>query len=165
VEIVVAAFALLVAWPHFVDRCPRPDCFGLWHTYDKYLRLVRADLVGREFEGSATGGIFRQIDESLAPQARVFVTGALGEDNGLRLGNLFAANHYLFPRHHAISVGIPPRFQAGGWFDGRPAASDQQLLALGYDIVLDLGTGPAEHQTLQVRSLTARGNTVRIDRR
>jgi hypothetical protein len=165
VELVVAAFALLVAWPHFVDRCPRPDCFGLWHTYDKYLRVVRADPVGREFEATATSGILRQIDDSLDPQARVFVKGVLGEANGLRLGNLFAVNHHLFPRPIAISVGAPPQFQPGGWFTGQPPDSDEQLLALGYDIIMDLGRGLPSDQKMDIQALSARGLTLRIDRR
>jgi hypothetical protein len=68
-----------------------------------------------------------------------------GSTNACKAGVYFFLTYYLFPREVAVSVDQPARMTKDG-FVGRPPQSDQELIANGFDIRMDItpdagGTG------------------------
>jgi hypothetical protein len=148
-----ALFAVAVLAPHFRGAPAAADAAGIYQYWNKFQRLSAADVVRREFMATTSSGNFRQLDQAIAPDARVFASGLIGKENGRRLGNFFWAIYYLFPRHIAASLDVPPRFTSAGWLDGRDARSSEELLQRGYDLQLDFGVGKPEEEMMRFNPL------------
>jgi hypothetical protein len=75
------------------------------------------------------------MDLILPPDARVFIQGMLGPTNRSEGGYYCFLTYYLFPRDIGVSIDQPARMTKDG-FNGRPPASDAELLSNKYDIVV-----------------------------
>ena len=60
-----------------------------------------------------------------------------GPTNYNKIGNYFYVTYYLFPREVGVSVDQPTRVTKDG-FLGRTAKSDQEIFALGFNVILDV---------------------------
>jgi hypothetical protein len=94
----------------------------------------------------------RKLDRALDPQARVFVSGMLGKTNLSRMGYYCFLRNQLFPREVQISLDGKPVFR-GGWYDGIPCDSAEELQARGYDLLMRPGT----NDSVELISLSRRG--------
>jgi hypothetical protein len=95
----------------------------------------------------------RALDRALAPDARVFLSGMLGKDNGPKLGYYFFLRNYLFPREVAISLDRKAIFHEG-WFEGVPCESPTELQTNGFDLLLLM---PTNSNNIQIIPLTQKG--------
>lgn len=104
-------------------------------SFSKGTQLAKThNIVEREWVDDAAAG--RRLDLSLPTNARLFITGITGTNNGGRLGHYYYLNYYLFPREFAVSLD-QPRFTADG-FQGRSPTSDAELRTNGFDVRLDM---------------------------
>jgi hypothetical protein len=95
----------------------------------------------------------RALDRTLAPEARVFVSGILGKENGTRIGVFYFLRNYLFPRTVEISRDGRPQFHES-WFEGVPGDSPDQLRADGFDVLVRFAP---DGKRLETVPLTKRG--------
>jgi hypothetical protein len=72
----------------------------------------------------------------LPKDARVFMPDMTGPTNYGKIGYYYFATYYLFPREIGVSVDQPARQTKDG-FPGKPAESDQEILANGFDVILN----------------------------
>jgi hypothetical protein len=79
----------------------------------------------------------RSIDAQVPTNARIFLAGMLGPENGGKMGYYYFLNYYLFPRSVDISLGQPPVMTLTG-ATGRNPASLDELTQAGYDLVLQM---------------------------
>jgi hypothetical protein len=144
-----AALGVLILAPHLLGRPAAADGGAFIHYHRKYLLLLPADPVRRDFMATKSSGNFRRLELMIAPEAKLFASGVIGPENGARLGNFFWAIYYLFPRQVDASLGAPPRFTSGGWLEGVDCGSSQELFNRGYDIQLDYGVGRPEDEQMR----------------
>ena len=81
----------------------------------------------------------RRLDHVLSPDARVFVSGMIGETNGPMTGYYFFIRNYLFPRDVQISLGSEIIFHEKGWIEGTPCDSPEELRMNGFDLLIRYG--------------------------
>jgi hypothetical protein len=150
-----ALLALTILVPHFFGAFAAVDDAPFSLYFRKYC-LLRAepDAVRRDWVAIPSSGNFRRIDRLLAPEARLFASGLIGEANGRRLGNFFFAVYYLFPRTIDASLDELPRFTSGGWLEGRDCSSQDSLRARGYHVHLDFSIGTPESEQMRFTWLT-----------
>lgn len=79
----------------------------------------------------------RSIDAQVPTNARIFMAGMLGPENGGKMGYYYFLNYYLFPRKVDISLEEPPVYTLTG-ATGRNPASLDELTQAGYDLVLQM---------------------------
>ena len=94
----------------------------------------------------------RSLDARLQPDARVFVSGAVGATNMSDAGYYFYLKNYLFPRDVEISLdgkSITGRDR----FYGIPCSSTNVLKANGFDLMIRL----SNNKLPDVISLTPKG--------
>jgi len=96
----------------------------------------------------------RTLDRALAPNARVFLSGMIGEANGPKLGYYFFLRNYLFPREVAISLGTDPVYHEAGWFSGTSCDSPAELQTNGFDLLLRM---PTNSNNIEIIPLTQKG--------
>jgi hypothetical protein len=95
----------------------------------------------------------RTLDRALAPDARVFLSGMLGKQNGPRGGYYFFLRNYLFPRTVEISLDGKAVYHEG-WFEGVPCDSPDVLRTNGFDLLLLMSTNS---DNIQILPLTDKG--------
>lgn len=78
--------------------------------------------------------IFRDLDAKLRPDARIFFSGMIGEQNMRNIHYYYFARTYLFPRDVEISLDHHAKFVE--WFDGVDCSSMDQLRTNGFDVML-----------------------------
>lgn len=76
----------------------------------------------------------RALDQALPPDARIFLTGMIGEPNG-SLGYYFFLRNYLFPRDVEISLDGKAVYHDDG-FSGVPCDSSAVLKTNGFDLMI-----------------------------
>jgi hypothetical protein len=77
----------------------------------------------------------RQLDKSLAPDARIFISDMLGKTNVSNLACYYFFRNYLFPRDVEISLGTN-LFDTGSGFIGTPCDSPDVLRTNGFDLLI-----------------------------
>ena len=82
-------------------------------------------------------GLGPALDLALPKDARVFMPDMTGPTNYGKMGYYYFETYYLFPREIGVSVDQPARQTKDG-FLGKTAESDQEILALGFDVRLDV---------------------------
>jgi hypothetical protein len=97
------------------------------------------DIVKRDQIIVQAAGFCRYVDLLLPTNARVFVKDMTGPANMNRLMNFYYLTYYLFPREVGVSIDQPTRLEKD-WLAGRTATSDQEILANGYDAVVESPT-------------------------
>jgi hypothetical protein len=95
----------------------------------------------------------RQLDLGLPKDARVFVNDMLGPTNRSKILWYDYLTYYLFPREIAVSVGQPAQYTKDG-FVGRSPRSMQELLANGFDVVVETTPQP-DHITVRLLHVLA----------
>lgn len=76
------------------------------------------------------------LDLALPEDASIFITDMTGPTNGYKIMYYYAASYYLFPREVGVSLDHHTGF-AKDCLYGTTSASDQEILAHGYDVRLD----------------------------
>lgn len=94
----------------------------------------------------------RALDRAIAPDARVFMGGMLGETNGGRMGLYYFLRNYLFPRQLAISLDGKAVLTDHG-AEGIPCDSPEELRKHGFDLFLN----PTPDGMFQLVPLTEKG--------
>ncbi len=89
-------------------------------------------------------GSWWTLDLVLPEDARVFMTDMTGPTNYSKIMYYYFATYYLFPREIGVSVDRPTRIAKDG-FPGETSRSDQEILARGYDVRLDIDAGETMH--------------------
>jgi hypothetical protein len=77
------------------------------------------------------------LNLQLPRDARVFMTDMTGPTNYDKIGYYYYLTYHLFPREIGVSVDQPARQTKDG-FLGKTAESDQEILAAGFDVRLDV---------------------------
>ena len=78
----------------------------------------------------------------LPKDARIFLPDMTGPANYNKVGDYFFITYYLFPREIGVSLDQPTRITNKG-FLGKPANSDQEVFASGFNVILIVKTnGP-----------------------
>ena len=77
----------------------------------------------------------RALDQALAPDARVFLTGMLGPTNAPSTGFYYFLRNYLFPREVEISLDGHATSGIGG-VSGVPCDSPEVLQTNGFDLMI-----------------------------
>ena len=95
------------------------------------------DPVEREKFHYGNAATARRLDQVLAPDARVFVSGLLGRERGSRSAMYFFLQNYLFPREIEISLDGKAVF-TNGVFEGVPCDSEEILQARGFDMLVEV---------------------------
>jgi hypothetical protein len=95
----------------------------------------------------------RALDRALSPDARVFLSGLIGKNNGGRGGYYFFLRNYLFPRDVEISLDAKA-FYHEGWFEGVSCDSPAELQTNGFDVLLLMSTNS---DNIQIIPLTQKG--------
>ena len=105
---------------------------------DRRVTVLRkiTDPVERDFLCIRESSGVRRLDRVLSPDARVFVSGMIGETNGSIAGYYFFLRNYLFPRDVQISLGGKTIFHEEGWFEGTPCESPEELRMNGFDLLI-----------------------------
>jgi hypothetical protein len=99
------------------------------------LERHRADILAkpetRDFLNSAP--FFRDLDQRLAPDAKIFFSGVIGTNDHLYA--YFFARTFLFPHEIEISLDHKADYQVDG-FRGVDCSSPEQLRTNGYDLMM-----------------------------
>jgi len=152
----VGVLAVWLAWPKMFPGPGQADETTLpgldWRA--SQLRQI-TDPVKRDFQCVPMSACGRLLDRTLAPDARVFLAGMLGKENGPRLGYYFVFRNYLFPREVEISLDRKAIYHEG--FEGVPYKSPAELRANGFDILLLMPMMPTNSAKIHYIALTQKG--------
>jgi hypothetical protein len=125
---------------------------SLFQSYIRAGELAKvSDIVKRDQLTLPVSGLCRYVDLALPKDARVFMPDLTGPTNYDRITYYYYVAYYLFPREVGVSLDQPARLTKDG-FVGRAPGSDQEILANGYDAIVDF---PPEG-TLTLRLLKPR---------
>jgi len=156
--LLIGTAAVCLAWPQVFPGTDRASELTLPNLNQRASGLGRVtDLVQRDSFCVPLSAYGRALDRALAPDARIFFSGMLGEANGPKLGYFFFLRNYLFPRELDISLGDRAIFHMGhygGWFEGTPCDSPAELRTNGYDLLLQM---PTNSDHIQIIPLTQKG--------
>jgi hypothetical protein len=144
VTVLLGALSVGLLWPQ-LGRGREPGREPTLRQLDRRVTLLARtpDPVERDRLGSPWAASARALDRVLAPQARVFLSGIVGRDNGYRLGVYYFLRNYLFPRRVEISLDGKAVFHES-WFEGVESESPEALRAQGFDVLLRLPTAGSE---------------------
>jgi hypothetical protein len=95
-------------------------------------------------------GLGPALDLELPKNARIFMPDMTGPTNYGKIGYYYFETYYLFPREIGVSVDQPARQTKDG-FLGSTTESDQEILAMGFDVRLDVAPDGShiEHKVLR----------------
>jgi hypothetical protein len=142
--VLLGAAAAGLVWPHLPSTGAAGGNLTL-RDLDRRVALlsVAADPIEGERLSSPWAAYARSLDVQLPKDARVFLDGLLGEENGTKVGYYYVLTNYLFPREVAISFGRRAVFHEG-WFEGTRPTSRGQLREAGFDLLLEVRPGGVE---------------------
>jgi hypothetical protein len=152
VTLLVGMTAVWLAWPQVFpgpEQANEPTLPNL-NQRASALRQI-TDPVKREYISMSAYG--RALDRALAPDARVFLSGMIGKDNGPRGGYYFFLRNYLFPRTVEISLDGKTVYHEA-WFEGVPCDSPDELRTNGFDLLLLMATNSDQ---IKIIPLTQKG--------
>ena len=138
-SVLIGIFGLCLAWPQIFPGPSQANQMTL-PNLDKRATMLEqvTDPVQREQYCIGLAAYGRALDRAIPTNARVFLSGMLGETNAGRLGYYYFLRNYLFPRDLDISLGQPATF-AEYWADGVPCDSAEVLRTNGFDLFLKFG--------------------------
>jgi hypothetical protein len=140
VTIVIGIVAAYLVWPQVFSAGQAENTLTL-AKLDQRAAMLRkiSDPIQRDAACIGLSAFGRQLDQHIPKDARVFLSGMLGKENGSRLGWYFFLRNYLFPRELEISVDrkTVPTFVG---FEGIEATSADHLRTNGFDLWLKMGT-------------------------
>jgi hypothetical protein len=119
------------------SRVPMLESTTNWVTRDSYC-------VGLSAYG-------RALDQALAPDARVYMSGMIG-DNGGSLGYYYFLRNYLFPRHLEISLDGKGVFVSEGIVSGIASDDPELIRSNGFDLFIRF-----TNNNMQLIPLTPKG--------
>jgi hypothetical protein len=124
--------ALLAAGVAFILT---PQQLRFYQALELHRAQVLAKPENRDFLTGAA--YFREMDQRLAPDAKIFFSGLIGPNN--RLYPYFFARTFLFPHEMEISLDHKADYQVDG-FRGVDCSSPDELRTNGYDLMMKFGT-------------------------
>ena len=154
VTVLVGAMSVWLAWPRFFPGLQSADEATLANLNRRVAMLRQiTDPIERDKLCTPLSAYGRALDRALPPDARVFLSGIIGQDNGPRLRLYYFLRNYLFPRNVEISLGGKAVFKEW-WFDGVPCESPAELRRNGFDLLLLM---PTNGNDMQIIPLTPKG--------
>jgi hypothetical protein len=155
VTLLIGVTAVWLAWPQVFPGSVQASETTLQNLSQRASGLEHiTNLVQRDSYCVPLSAYGRALDRALAPDARVFLSGMIGKENGPKLGYYFFLRNYLFPRELDISLGTNAVFGEGGWFRGASCESPTELQTNGYDLLLLM---PTNSNDIQIIPLTQKG--------
>jgi len=140
VTLLIGVTAIWLAWPQVFPGPEQANETTLPNLNQRASQLRQiTDPVQRDSFCVPLSAYGRALDRALAPDARIFFSGMLGETNGSKLGYYFFFRNYLFPREVQISLGDNAVFHEWG-FSGTPCDSPAELQTNGFDLLVRYGT-------------------------
>ncbi len=153
VTILVMIFAAALVWPQLGEPQDPNNQMMLANLNDRVALLESAtNWVQRDEMCVPLSAYARELDQSLKPGARVFLTGMLGETNAPALGYYFFLRNYLFPRYVGISLDGKAVFTENSGFYGVPCDSPAVLKTNGFDLMIQYA-----NNQMQLVPLTTNG--------
>ena len=161
VTVLVGAMSAWLTWPQLFPGTEPPNQAARSNLSPPLPRLSQraatlrqiADPVERDKLCTPFSAYARSLDRVLQPDARVFLSGLLGKENGSRLRIYYFLRNYLFPRDVEISLDGKAVFHES-WFAGVPNASPDELRTKGFDLLLHMSTSSDD---IQLMPLTSKG--------
>jgi len=154
VTLLTGATAIGLAWPQVFPGPDQANEMTLPNLSQRASDLRRiTDPVERDKNCVSLSAYGRALDRALAPDARVFMSGMLGETNCSKLGYYFFLRNYLFPREVQVSLGDDAVFHEWG-FSGTPCSSPAELRTNGFDLLLLV---PTNSNNIEIIPLTQKG--------
>ena len=101
-------------------------------------------IMGREYRINFVSGSDRYLDLALPPETRVFMTDMTGPTNYGRIMYYYYLTYYLFPREVGTSLDHITCITKDSLM-GRTSESDQEILANGFDVRIDIGSDAIMH--------------------
>jgi hypothetical protein len=151
VLVVVTATGLVMAQAHSgTDPASELSLSGLDKRADG-LRQIQ-DPIQRDSYCVPLSAYARSLDRALPKDARIFMTGMIGETNSGNMGYYFFLRNYLFPRQIELSLDGKAALRVGGC-EGVPCDSPAELQKMGFDLMISHGANGA----LQLTPLTEKG--------
>jgi len=130
--------SLVITWQirHYDDlRDPYPS-ISLSILRGQQLAVI-SDISKRDGQFNPANGRGRQLDLVLPIDARIFMTDMTGPTNYNKLGYYYWMTYYLFPREVGMSLDHINRITKDS-FLGKTSKSDQEILANGFDVRIDI---------------------------
>ncbi len=154
VTLLMGVMAIWLAWPQVFPGPDQADQMTLPNLNRRASQLEQiTNLVQRDSMCIPLSAYGRALDGALAPDARVFLSGMIGKDNGPRGGYYFFLRNYLFPRTVEISLDGKAVYHEG-WFEGVPCDSPAELRTNGFDLLLLM---PTNSNNIEIIPLTQKG--------
>jgi hypothetical protein len=97
-------------------------------------------------------GLGPALNLALPKEARIFMTDMTGPSNYCKAGLYYAMTYHFFPREVGVSVDQPTHLTKDG-FLGKTSESDQEILANGFDVRMDLITDSSYLRAKALRDL------------
>jgi hypothetical protein len=155
VTVLIGMLATWLAWPQVFPGPGQADETTLPNLNQRASNLEQVtNLIQRDSYCVPLSAYGRELDHALAPDARVFLSGMIGEANGPKLGYYFFLRNYLFPREVRISMDTNIVFHETGWFNGTPCDSPEELQTNGFDLLLRM---PTNSNNIEIIPLTQKG--------
>jgi hypothetical protein len=151
-SVVLVVFTYFVVVTQFYED--NPGKYGVYSIASLGLKTQSLAQMTNIVEFDEVRNLSRQLGLGLPKDARVFVNDMLGPTNRSKILWYGYLTYYLFPREIAVSVEQPAKYTKDG-FVGRPPRSAQELLANGFDVVVETTPQP-DH--IPVRLLHALAN-------
>ena len=129
----ILAFTLVEAQSDYAQSNPELSMSCLSQRANVLSKI--ADPVKRDQLCIGLSAMGRQLDKSLAPDARIFFSGMLGETNASKSGYFYFLRNYLFPRDFEISISTNVICDNQG-FEGTSCDSPDELRARGFDLLI-----------------------------
>ncbi len=139
VTVLTGVTAIWLVWPQVFpgpDQADEPTLPNLNRRATELEQIT--NLVQRDSYCIPLSAYGRALDRALAPDARVFFSGMIGETNGSKLGYYYFLRNYLFPREVEVSLGDHAVFHEWG-FAGTPCDSPAELQTNGFDLLVRYG--------------------------
>ncbi|MEI8288551.1 MAG: hypothetical protein WCH99_03705 [Verrucomicrobiota bacterium] len=154
IAILVGSFAAFLVWPQIFPGPERANEANL-PNLDKRATALReiTDPVQRDSFCVGLSAYGRQLDQHIAKDAHVFLSGIVGKENGGRGGYYYFLRNYLFPRELEISLDRKGIFTYQDGFKGVDATSLEELRTNGFDLLIKIGT----NDSFSLQPITEKG--------
>jgi hypothetical protein len=156
-EILMAALigtlAIYLAWPQIFPGSEQSNEANLANLQKRATILSQiSDPIQRDSMCIGLSAYGRQLDLHISKDARIFISGMVGQENGGHLGIYYFLRNYLFPRELDVSIDRKAIFTEHG-FDGVLPNSIDELRTNNFDLLLNLET----NGNISLQPLTEKG--------
>ena len=153
IAILVGGFAAFLVWPQIFPGPEQANAANLPNLDKRVIALRQiSDPVQRDSFCVGLSAYGRQLDQHIAKDAHVFLSGIVGKENAGRGGYYYFLRNYLFPREVEISVDRKGVFRQFG-FEGVDVTSLDQLRTNGFDLLIKIGT----NDSFSLQPITEKG--------